>query len=307
MNIKIPAKTYRIVAKKEGLMDLDACVLNGLEFLSRQKLQSIDAQDSRIVVIGSGNAEVAGKIIFKGRDATFADEGNYIEELTKAGRGTCCVISASGGKHSPAICKYAKEHGFKVVLLTNTPKSLAEAYADKTIVFGKMEEPYTYNFTTYMGMILGQTKEDPKLILNNIKKMEKKIPKNLGKYKSFFFIIPSRFDFMKEMLRTKFDELFGPKIGVRLYTMEQTKHAKTIVSDDKELFISVGEKNKVFGKNKLNIDFDEDLSYANFIASMYFMIGKIQRANKPYFKDNIDKYVKQSSKIFGQKIDSIVR
>ncbi|HVY01704.1 MAG TPA: hypothetical protein VHA12_02995 [Candidatus Nanoarchaeia archaeon] len=296
------------MAERKTILNLDENVLEGLNFFLGQKLPTINInKKDKMVIVGSGNALAVGRILFRDYDVEYADEGNYLRKLDKVGKGVCYVISASGGKHSPAICRIAKSRGFRVILLTNNQQGLAMKYADESLVFGKIEEPYTYNFSTYMGMILSQTKEKPQKILENVKELEKNIPKNLGKYKSFYFILPSKFDFIKEMFRTKFDELFGPKLGVRLYTLQQTKHAKTIVSDDKELFISMGDKNNIFGKNRWNVDLDDKIECGEFIALMYFIIGKIQKANKPYFKENIAQYVKQSSKIFNQRIETVVK
>ena len=55
-------------------------------------------------------------------------------------------------------------------------------------VFPKQREPYTYNTSTYLGMILGRTKEDPKKIETFIKnKVDKiKLP-SFKKYNKFFW------------------------------------------------------------------------------------------------------------------------
>jgi hypothetical protein len=42
------------------------------------------------------------------------------------------------------------------------------------------------------------------------------------------------------MFLTKFDELFGPLMSARMFTFEQTKHAKTVVASEPELFINQG-------------------------------------------------------------------
>jgi len=42
------------------------------------------------------------------------------------------------------------------------------------------------------------------------------------------------------------------------------------------------------------------------MAIGYYIIGKIQRANPPYFKNNIEQYMKKASKTFGHKLNPIV-
>ena len=68
----------------KNIPDLDICVLGALELFSAQKVPSIPfKQFKRPLVIGSGNAEATGKIIFKDADAVFANENTYEEKLKK--------------------------------------------------------------------------------------------------------------------------------------------------------------------------------------------------------------------------------
>jgi hypothetical protein len=282
-----------------GIINLDECVINALELFVNKSIPSLDIKFKKPIVIGSGNALSTGRILFSDRDSVFADESDYIKKLKLKKFDGCVIISASGGKHSPIIAKHIKKMGIKSLLLTNNESAKAAKYADKTIIFPKNVEPYTYNTSTYIGMILGKTKENTKKILNNLKKI--KVP-NLKKYKSFYIIIPEEYSLLKEIFQTKFDELFGSEIQGRVFTYEQTKHAKTIVDSGKELFIGLGVDNKIFGNKKLNIAVPKNFNYAGFLAMGYYIIGKIQKQNKPYFKKNIDSYVKNISKVFGEEI-----
>ncbi len=216
------------------------------------------------------------------------------------------LLSASGGKHAPIIAKDLKKRKIKVILLTNNPAAAARQIADKTFVMPKNAEPYTYNTSTYLSMIIAKTRENPKAILHHINKIKKKIPENFKKYDAFYIIVPEEFDNTREMFLTKFDELFGPVISGRVFTPEQTKHAKTVVSSDREMFISLGYDNKLFGKNRLNIPLPSWAGYATIIAVGYYVIGHIQKQNKPYFRDNIEAYTKNASKLFGQVIKPVV-
>jgi hypothetical protein len=259
----------------------------------------------RPLVVGSGNAAVTGRILFEQSDAVFADESNYLAKL-KAVKDIDggILISASGGKHAPIIAKELKRRKKKVILITCNENALAKEYADKTFISPKNTEPYTYNTSTYMGMILSKTKEDPKKILQFIKKI--KIPKNLNKYKAYFIIVPTDFDNVRELFITKFNELFGPMIVGRVATPEQMKHAKTVVPYDKELFIGLGYNNKIWGKHKWNIPLPKSAKTAAVMAAGYYIIGKMQEQHIPYFKKNIVKYTRDISKVYGQKIKPIV-
>lgn len=282
------------------IINLDTCVINALELFSKTKIPKININFKKPIVIGSGNAAITGKILFSNLNCIFANESNYIEKLKIKKPDGCILISASGGKHAPIIAKEMKKKNIKTILITNNPKSKTSQLCEKTLLFPKNIEPYTYNTSTYIGMIIGKTKENPKEIYEFIKKI--KIP-NFKNYKSFFIIIPEKFEYSKEMLQTKFDELFGPMIQGRIFTYEQTKHAKTIINSKNELFIGIGVNNKLFGINKFNIKIPKNFKDAGFLSIAYYLIGKIQEQNPPYFKKNIKNYLEKASKIFNEKIE----
>ena len=293
---------------KENLINLDECVLNALNLFIKDGIPHLEIPNfKKPIVLGSVNAFVTGKIIFANTDAVFADESSYVEKLdSEKDIDGAILISASGAKTAPVIARELKARKIETVLITNTRNSPAEEYANKTYVLPKNPEPYTYNTSTYLGMILAKTKEDPAEILAQINAIKNLIPNDLSKYKAFFIIVPNEFDTIREMLWTKFDELFGPMITTRVYTPEQTKHAKTVIDSDTELFVSFGYENTLFGKNRLNIPLPEDFDYGMLLAVAYYVIGNIQKANPPYFKENIEKYIEQASKIFGEKLSVIV-
>ena len=220
----------------------------------------------------------------------FADESNYLKKLNQIN--DAIIISASGNKHSIEIAKNLKK--FNPKLLTCNENAKAKEYIKKENfhLFPKNREPYTYNCSTYLNMIIAKTKEDPKEILNFIKSLDKSLI-NFKKFNSFYFIIPKEFDNVREMALNKFDELFGSIISARVFTLEQTKHAKTVVNSKKELFISLGYENKLFGINRLNLPLPKDANYGTIISIIYYIIGKIQKQNKPYFKNSIIEYTKQ--------------
>ncbi|MDH3353326.1 MAG: hypothetical protein OEL87_02670 [Nanoarchaeota archaeon] len=281
----------------ERMINLDQCTLNALKLFPKSKLPKIKTTFKNPIIVGSGNAAALGKLLFHG---IFANESDYLEKLKTEKIDGCILISASGGKHSPIIAKQMKKKKIKTILLTNNPKGKAVKLVDKTYIFPKNIEPYTYNTSTYLGMILSKTNEDPKKILNFLKKI--KTP-NLKKYNSYYFIVPEKFDPIREFFETKFDELFGPMIQGKAFTYEETKHAKTIVKSNKELFISLGINNKIFGENKLNYKIPKWADFGLIFCLGYYLIGKIQETNKPWFKENIESYVKEASKIFGEKIE----
>jgi hypothetical protein len=289
--------------KMQKMINLDECVINALNLFIEKSLSPLPSIGFRKpIVVGSGNAAATGKILMNGRDAVFADEGTFLKKLGETKNiDTGIIISSSGKKHAPMIARELKKKGLKIILLTNNENSPAGKIADKEYLFPRNSEPYSYNTSTYLGMILAKTHESPKAILKAVKSMSKKIPRNLNKFDSFFFIIPPELEIMKEIFMNKFDELFGARISARVFTMEQAKHAKTIVPSDRELFVSFGCKNNLFGKKRIEIPLPKNAGYGTLFSMGYYFIGKIQQQNKPYFRENIGNYLKQSNKIFGEQ------
>ncbi len=160
-----------------------------------------------------------------------------------------------------------------------------------------------------MGMLLSNTQEDPSKIRTYIEsELVPQIPDGLASYTAFYFIIPERFTVMAEMFETKFNELFGPMVPFRVFTNEQTKHAKTVIPLDTELFVSFGEPHPYYGRKggRLSIDVPEWMEAAGFMALVYTFIGNIQKQLPPYYKEHIVEYTKEVSSVFGSAIDPIV-
>src|SRR3989344_216331 len=288
-----------------SIPELDVAVLGALELLEDAKLPKTAVPFGRPLVVGSGNAEATGRIIFRESDAVFADESNYELALARSlDIDGAVVISASGSKHATGIVKYLTEKGIETVLFTNNASAPAAAFLPEELVrvFPKNREPYTYNTSTYLSMIVADTLEDSKAIKSFITELvEPALDLSFGKYDAFTLILPAQFSELKPMLRTKFDELFGPKLIGRIFTPEEMKHAKTVIKDQREMFISFGVQNARYGelKNRLFVPLLEDGGYAAVFAVTYFTIGQIQRAHPPYFKDNIVEYCKETSLDFG--------
>ena len=289
--------------------DLDICVLGALELFMKEKLPKMNITYKRPLVVGSGNAEATGRIMFHKKDAVFASESDYEEKLKNIKNiDGVVLVSASGGKHAPIIAKAAKKYKKHVTLITNNKNALAKQYSDKIYIFPKQKEPYTYNTSTYMGMILGQTHENPKKIYEYITKKTAKIKyPNFANFDKFYVLVPTKFDGIKRMIQVKFIELFGRRIARDVETTEYIKHATTVVPSN-ELFISFGEKNTSHGdaKHRLFIPLPDDADYGTMMAISYYVVGHIQHAKPAWFKQNIEQYTKDASKIFKGQIKTIV-
>jgi hypothetical protein len=301
------------------LIDLDVCVLNALDLFADRRTEFPRPnvkKFKRPLVVGSGNAIATGKIIFDSTDAVLADEGTFMGKLrTVKDIDGVIVISASGGKHAPIIAEEVKDKGLPVWLFTCNPNALAGKFVKKVHVFPSRPEPYTYNTSTYMGMILSclsdnpraearkirdfiKTKVDPALRRFNVKKFRD--------FKAFYLLVPEEYELIRIMLTTKFVELFARRIARDVFTWEQSKHATTVVETPAELFISFGRENDTFGKDRLFIPLPRNATIATALAVAYYVIGKIQKQKPPWFKKGIESFADRASKAFGQTIKAIV-
>ncbi|HET6622578.1 MAG TPA: hypothetical protein VFG56_01440, partial [Candidatus Saccharimonadales bacterium] len=222
------------------------------------------------------------------------------------------LVSASGGKHAPIIAKAAKDHGKHVTLLTNTinsPTRQALDEADLTeYVFPKNREPYTYNTSTYLSMILGKTGEDPAAISRFIEEhvVSLSLP-DFSNFDKYYLVVPPEFSGIIRMLEVKFIELFGRNIARDVESSEYVRHATTVAPAN-ELFISFGQSNQTWGKpeNRFDVPLPESADYGAMMAVGYYVIAQIQKAQPAYFKDNIVAYCRFISGIFGETISPIV-
>lgn len=295
-----------MVFDKSQLKDLDEVVIAALELFIREKPPKLELPDfKRPLVVGSGNAAPTGRILFHDRDAVFADLSSYKKALDSTpGIDGAIFVSASGSKSAEGIARELKKRKIPTVLLTSNPNAPAGKLVSKTYIFPKQPEPYTYNTSTYLGMVLAKTQEDPKKILEHIRKL--KIPKDLGNYSAFFLLVPEQFELARPMLLKKFGELFGPMVSGRAFTLEQAKHGETVIESDRELFISFGEKNRLFGTKRLEIPLPKKADYGAMLATAWYVIGKIQKQHPPYFRENIEAFCKRASRFFGERIEPMV-
>lgn len=293
---------------KDDLPDLDTVVVGALELFSDTKLPKIDIPLKRPLVIGSANAEYAGRIVFGDTDAVFADESSFEDQLATVPEiDGAVVVSASGSKHAIEIAKTLKNRNIPAWLFTCSESALAREFFDddKVLVFPKNREPYTYNTSTYLGMILAKTKEDPRAIQAFIDThiSPSDLMPMLSSSVGFTFVLPGDRGELRYMLRTKFDELFGIKVPGRFFTTEEFKHAKSVVRDPGELFVNMTER-ALGVENELRLSLPD--GYGGALATTYYLVGLIQRSKPPYFKENIDRYCEEASAIFNSDIKPVV-
>lgn len=277
---------------------LDEIVLSTLDFFIETPPPVFDISSFSLpFVVGSGNAINTGKILFSGKSAVFADESNYksiaeaYEPVIEKGLITdAVVISASGEKDSVWEIELSKKMGLKTTLLTCKPQSSAAKIADQTISYKSIAEPYTYNTSTYLGMILSVTGERAQQIKDFITAFE--IRSGFTDYASFAFVTQDRFLDVTPMIIIKRDELFGPHLSIRAYTEGHARHAKFVHPWDDELVIGLGVRNEHFGKSdhRWDVALPDWANYGSAVAISYYICGLIQKAKPDYFTQHIEAY-----------------
>jgi hypothetical protein len=298
---------------EDSLPDLDVAVLGALEFFDGTVLPELAfGEFERPLVVGSGNAAIAGRILFSGTRAIFANESTFDGVFrNRDDFDAVVVVSASGGKHAAGIVNTAVNEGVDTFLITNTEDSPSGKLLEpsRVQVLPKVREPYTYNVSTYLGMFLTQERIAAADLAAFIEgRVAPRVPENFSAYDAFFITVPESLDAVKGMLATKFDELFGAKVSGRVFTLEEAKHAKTVVPSESECFLSFGEENAAFGAPdaRVFIPLPEQAGPAALMTVAYYVIGCIQKQHPPYFKEHIAAYAREASEIFNQEIRPIV-
>jgi len=282
-----------------NLITLDKNVIEALRLFEKKPAPELDISAFTLpFVVGSGNAYNTGLLLFAGKAAIFADESNfrpliaaYKPVIEQKMIRDAVVISASGEKDSVWEVELAKEHGLRTTLLTTKSESSAAKVADDIRTFHSIAEPYTYNVSTYMGMIMAGTKEDPRQIRDFIEQLT--FPEAFTSYAAYSFVLPDEFSAICPMLDIKKNELFGPHLGLRAFSDGHARHAKFVIRSPQELVISLNTENTSYGlpEHRWHITIPDNFSQAAVMAITYYIIGKIQSAKHPYYKENIEAYV----------------
>lgn len=290
------------------LPNLNETVLAALDFFVKNNPPHLNLKPFSLpIVVGSGNAFNTAQIIFSGRPAIIANESNfktilngYKKLISNKTISQAIIISASGEKDSIWEIKLAKKSKLKTILLTCSPDSSAAKLADQVIAYKKLPEPYTYNVSTYLGIILSAGQEEARGIKEYISKI--KLPANFKKFTAFSFILPDEFGTISPMLEIKRNELFGPYISLRAFSFGEARHAKFVNNSNKELVISFGE-NKYFGLkgNRWEIKIPRNAGNSFIMALSYYLIGKIQESKTPYFKKNLANFCQDGPLAYGSK------
>ena len=280
--------------------------LHAVAHLSRREVPRLPRIPHCSLIIGSGNAAATGKALYPAM--IHATESDYHEKLSAARH--VVLISASGAKHAPSIARQAREAEKRVLLITTNPDAPAKAYAERTIITPAVEEPYTYNTSTYAGMLaMLPEKHEWKQVHQLDKKSIRIIPGR--KPRMITFILPARLAWLKDFILTKGDELFAPRIAFRAFTSEEVKHAKTIIPDKREYFILLTTPDRAVRillqerwQTRLILP---EASKAVSLLMTYVLIGRLQEAMPDWFGTHLPAYEKLLQNVFPEQANPLKR
>lgn len=280
------------------LPTLDDIVLQSLDFFTENPPPTLDVGSfSMPFVIGSGNASNTGRILFSGTAAIIGDESNfkslaaaYAPAVKQGLIRDAVIISASGEKDSVWEAEFAKSIGLRTTLLTCKPNSSAAKISDTVVTYKSIAEPYTYNTSTYLGMILSATREKADAISVFIRSL--KLPDAFSGYEAYAFVLPDEYQAVCPMLEIKRDELFGPHVMLRANSQGYSRHAKFVHPWEKELVISIGNENPYFGlaDHRWFIPLPAGSGFGLVECLGYYICGQLQRVKPPYFADHIEAF-----------------
>lgn len=308
--------------------NLDICVLEALQYFAdlqknvaegkiepEEGIPSLHPDPGKpVMVVGSGNAILTGKCVYRHTPAVFANQDNYWHEFERfksvLNFNEIVIISASGRKDGQETAKKLKQHEKETGetlpprrLLTNNPDAPAAAYVDpkNVVVFPELDdEPYTYNVSTYMSMLLGNSGEAAEDIARYLEE-EVEVPRDFGRYSAYYFLVPAEYEDIGEMFNIKFREIFGCHLGGRASTSAHARHGLFVHPSEEELVVGLGVQNRLHGYSRLNVDLP-DLGPARLMALGYYLIGQIQRRKEPWFKLNSDDYHDRVRTLAGWKV-----
>ncbi|MDP6381203.1 MAG: hypothetical protein QF662_07650 [Phycisphaerae bacterium] len=281
-----------------SIAPLSQYVLEGVAFLAEQKeqgnLSEVPVLDKPTLVVGSGNAYVSGTIIYADQPAIFADQDDYERVYDALGESVIqdvVVISASGEKDAAAETKFFAEQGIRPLLITCNPDAPAARFAERTLVFPSRDEPPTYNVSTYLGILIGQSGECLTEILEAVKVVE--LPENLAEHDAYFMLIPNRLKPVGGLFNVKYREIFGANIYGKAASVGDADHGLFVNEAKNEVVINLGVRNDTWGASRLDVPLPGDAGPGLLMAVGYYVIGKIQEGKPPWFADNIGPYIEK--------------
>jgi hypothetical protein len=288
---------------------LDEVVHDALTLLARGVPAFPDIPFKHPLVIGSVNAHEVGKILFRDTAAYPASESDYLRVLERYQPDGAVLISASGSKHATGIAETLTALGLRTLLLTHTPNSPASVVlrTEDVHVFPKQDEPYTYNTSTYFGLVASRDQSDVSEVVNFVTSVRQSLPDLTAR--AYTCVLPSAYALAVPMVRTKFEELFGNTLPAKVFNDEELKHAKTVVPAEGECYIFFGDADDRIvydGVRKVRVPLMPQ-NYLAALAVAYTTVGVIQKSQPALFQEYLDRYMEKASAVFNTTLTPLVQ
>lgn len=263
---------------------------------------------SRPLIIGSANALEVGRILFRDVPAVYASEVTWERTADLYAPDGAVLISASGSKHATGIAAALSARGLQTILITHTVDAPASRSLspEQVYVFPKNREPYTYNTSTYLGLVAAKEQSDVPVVRSALEAALAGLP--AVDATAYTFVVPHTYSLITYMVRTKFDELFGTALPGRVFHDEEFKHAKSVVTTDSELYVFFGDADdRVLYESarRVRVPLSEG-SYLAALAVTYSVVGRIQAVSSPHFSKQLPTYTERASAVFNTVINPIV-
>ena len=253
---------------------LDRFVIKTLENLENWKYPELPIKPSnKNVFLGSGSAACTGKLFadkFGGIALNASNYQTFFENSSGSDFASINIINASGGKDGIKMSEFLTAKGFEPNLMTCNPDPPAKAFIkqDNIFVFPALNDPPTYNVSTYGSMIYCLFKENPDEIKRFIAEIS--VP-NLRTYPYIFFLASDKYAAIAEMSSRKVAETLEG-IGSNGDGSTNGSHGMLRQPNKNRLVICLNQKYEG-GENVYNLDID---SYLGLMMSAYYIIGKNQ-------------------------------
>ncbi|VVB61037.1 Uncharacterised protein [uncultured archaeon] len=275
---------------------LDKYVLKVLDSLQNWKMPDVPIKQGFNLFIGSGNAFQVAKIYANHFGGIVTDTTNYRHFFKYSDRfDTKIIVSASGGKEREWI-ETAQAFAGDCTLLTCAQNPPLGQYVKKIITFPCMQDPPSYNTSTYASMIHAlDPKEDISKIREYIKKLQ---TQKLFKYSFIPVISADENEPIAQMCATKIRETLG--IGSVGKSIAEGMHGWFLHDRKDEVALCLNLPEFAPAKNKIHVNYNSNLG---LILSAYYIIGKSQ--TDKLSQEILDNYKKVSAAT-GWKFGNVV-
>lgn len=275
---------------------LDRYVMNVIDNLRNWKMPEVNIKQGFNLFMGSGNAFQVAKIYANHFGGIAADTTNYRHYFRYADKfDEKIIVSASGGKEREWI-ETAQAFRGSCTLLTCAKNPPLGPYVKKIITFPCLQDPPSYNTSTYASMIHAlDPKEDVAKIREFIHKL--KVPK-LAKYSFIPVISADENESIAQMCATKIRETLG--LGSVGKSIAEGMHGWFLHERKDEAALCLNLEKFELAKNRIHINYPTNLG---LMLSAYYLIGKSQTTKLT--QEILDTYKKVSASV-GWKFGNVV-